>query len=344
MFLTIVVVAWNNEGYVEEALKSCVDGQCNDYEVIVVHNASDDMTGKVIGRMASERPDIFRVIENGKNEGVGEGRNIGLRQARGRYVAFLDGDDFFLPGSLPYLQHKLRETGYPDILLFDFQRFWPEGTLTPNFNATLLTNSDLSLPSKRVEIVPNINVAWNKVYRRGFLEENALAFSRGVYEDLAWNFACILKATTFQSVDRSCVGYRMREGSITRSTSVGHLDVLLQYRAVMQLLDSDPAAAQVYGTAIYEYARDHMRYIFFVGYRLPRAQEGRYLRDMSALLKAWRQTLPPLGPDLGLYLAALGSPRLMRLARNIMRALRRARAPIDSSDTSRRRGRASIAS
>src|SRR5690625_3321652 len=98
--ISIIVVTWNNENFIEQALSSCVDSEVNNYEVRVVHNASDDNTGAMIRRAIRYQPSLFKVIENKRNEGLGEGRNIGMRHANGEYLMFLDGDDWFQCGAI----------------------------------------------------------------------------------------------------------------------------------------------------------------------------------------------------------------------------------------------------
>ena len=91
--LSIIVVTWNNENFIEEALESCIFETEINYEVVVVHNASDDKTGEMIQRVANGNK-LFKVIENSKNEGLGKARNIGIDNADGEYLIFLDGDDW----------------------------------------------------------------------------------------------------------------------------------------------------------------------------------------------------------------------------------------------------------
>lgn len=90
--LTCILLTWNSAAYVEHCLRSvCADLDDSGlrYELIVIDNGSTDGTLEVLGRLA--RPELL-VIPLGHNTGTTFSRNIGLRMARGEYVAILDSD------------------------------------------------------------------------------------------------------------------------------------------------------------------------------------------------------------------------------------------------------------
>ncbi len=117
--VTIIIPTYNHAGYLREALASVVAQNFHDWEAIVVNNFSEDDTVAAVESFADSR---IR-LENFRNNGViGASRNRGIALARGRYIAFLDSDDAWLPGKLarciPYLEqgahlvsHGLRYIG-----------------------------------------------------------------------------------------------------------------------------------------------------------------------------------------------------------------------------------------
>lgn len=117
--VTVVIPTYNQAGYLREALASVLAQSFHDWEVIVINNFSEDDTVAVVESFAD-----FRIkLEHFRNNGViGASRNRGIALARGRYIAFLDSDDAWLPGKLarciPYLEqgadlvsHGLRYIG-----------------------------------------------------------------------------------------------------------------------------------------------------------------------------------------------------------------------------------------
>ena len=131
MLLSIIVVAYNNEDYIEQAIASCACFDDPDCEVLVVHNRSTDRTGEVVHGLMDGREWPLKLVSNDENVGPGEARNIGMRQASGDYFMFLDGDDWFEPGAIRRVMDRLRQWR-PDLLMFNHQRALPDGRKIPN--------------------------------------------------------------------------------------------------------------------------------------------------------------------------------------------------------------------
>jgi GT2 family glycosyltransferase len=98
-WVTVVVPCYNEEQFVATALKSVAGQTFNNWECIVVDDASTDRSLAEIWAIAS-KDDRFRVLRHQVNSGLGASRNTGLRAARGKYVTFLDADDLLMRDSL----------------------------------------------------------------------------------------------------------------------------------------------------------------------------------------------------------------------------------------------------
>jgi glycosyltransferase involved in cell wall biosynthesis len=98
VLISVIVPVYNAEAYVEQAVRSALE-QPFDLEVILVEDGSSDNSLTVCERLAREN-DRVRLLQHpgGANRGAGASRNVGLRAARGKYIAFLDADDYMLPG------------------------------------------------------------------------------------------------------------------------------------------------------------------------------------------------------------------------------------------------------
>jgi glycosyltransferase involved in cell wall biosynthesis len=109
---SVVIPAYNRADVLPTALGSVLGQGCQDFEIIVVDDGSSDNPGQVIDDIADPR--IRLVTQN--NQGASAARNRGIDEARGRYVAFLDSDDRFLPHHLDTIAALLN--GEPDVAGF----------------------------------------------------------------------------------------------------------------------------------------------------------------------------------------------------------------------------------
>jgi glycosyltransferase involved in cell wall biosynthesis len=95
--VSVVMPTYNRAGLIMEAVASVVAQTCTDWELLVVDDGSDDDT---VERLAALREPRLRILEQSHHGNVARVRNIGARAARGRFLAFLDSDDLWLPGKL----------------------------------------------------------------------------------------------------------------------------------------------------------------------------------------------------------------------------------------------------
>ncbi|WP_067585806.1 glycosyltransferase family 2 protein [Endozoicomonas ascidiicola] len=95
---SVVVPCYNYADYVERAALSVLNQTCSDYELIIINDGSTDHSREVLSALEVKFPAI-RVIHN-ENQGLAATRNCGIRAASGRFLIFLDADDYFLPDAL----------------------------------------------------------------------------------------------------------------------------------------------------------------------------------------------------------------------------------------------------
>lgn len=97
--VSVVMPAYNSAAWIRDAVASVKAQTFEDWELIVVDDASDDDTPAVLRELAAGDARIHTVSLS-NNQGAGEARNAGIAKARGRYLAFLDSDDRWLPEKL----------------------------------------------------------------------------------------------------------------------------------------------------------------------------------------------------------------------------------------------------
>ncbi|MES1955151.1 glycosyltransferase family 2 protein [Salinisphaera hydrothermalis] len=123
--ISIVVAAHNIATYIDDCLRSLLVPEARDCEIIVIDDGSTDATP---ARLASYRDSRLRVVSQA-NGGLGAARNTGIAEARGRYLLFVDGDDWTSPDLVPRClagNQSPSRCRYLCIRLFRCNRGWAE--------------------------------------------------------------------------------------------------------------------------------------------------------------------------------------------------------------------------
>jgi glycosyltransferase involved in cell wall biosynthesis len=120
--VSTVITAYNAERTLSQAVDSALEQKCDGHEVIVVNDGSSDGTAAILARYHRR----IRVIEQ-DNQGAAGARNLGVRQARGRYIAFLDADDLWLPGKLEAMLRELEQAPTASLAFSEYSSFSDDG-------------------------------------------------------------------------------------------------------------------------------------------------------------------------------------------------------------------------
>ncbi|MFG2404084.1 CDP-glycerol glycerophosphotransferase family protein [Streptomyces brevispora] len=297
--LTLIVPAYNVQGYIGECLDSVLRQDFTDFEIIGVDDCSPDGSGAILDTYA-ERDARIRVLHLTENVGLGRARNAGIDEATGDYLLFLDSDDTLAPGSLTAIATRLDATDDPDVLIYDYTRTYWDGRLLRNKRAELLDESGPAVFSlaDRPQLLDLLQIVWNKAYRRDFVARHGFRFPPGYYEDAPWTYSSLISARSIAVLDRSCVLYRQRRegGNILRTVSRKHFDVFDQYDRVFAYLDSRPDL-DVWRPALFRKMVDHFLTVLEKPGRLPKNTRAEFFHRAA---KEYRSRLPegferPLG-------------------------------------------------
>lgn len=244
MVLSFIVPVYNVEAY----LKICVDSllrqdlPSDDYEIILVDDGSTDNSGTICDAYAKSIGRI-RVIHQ-DNRGLSAARNAGVRIANGKYLQFVDSDDFLIPNTIGGLVH-LMETKDLDILRFNYQNVDYMGRV---FESNKMPKKfvDYSSEIHDGEVFLNERLgtacyAVQFIIRSSLLTQPGNDFKEGIFfEDVEWTPRIILQAKRVTSSDRIVYNYRYREDSITREVKLKKKEKIIQDRfaVIRTLMDS----------------------------------------------------------------------------------------------------------
>lgn len=107
-FVSVIIPCFNSDEYIEQTIKSVLKQTYKNYEIILIDDNSSDKTFKIIKRFNKKYKNI-KIFKKIKNQGVAEARNLGIKNSRGRYIAFLDSDDLWLKNKLKIQVKHIRK-------------------------------------------------------------------------------------------------------------------------------------------------------------------------------------------------------------------------------------------
>ena len=207
--LTVVVPVYNTEKYLARCLDSIIDAEISNMEVLIIDDGSTDGSDRIIDEYQKSHPKLIRSIRQ-KNGGLGHVRNVGLKEAKGKYVASVDSDDMidpdFLRSAILYMKKDV------DIVICD----WLSISKVESFETAAL---DYVFKQRRTvegllytTIMPS---TCNKIIKKSLY--NGLKFLEQKYEDLSVNPAVLLKAKTIKYIHKPYYRYYLSDNSLMRS-------------------------------------------------------------------------------------------------------------------------------
>ena len=225
LILTIVVPVYNTEKYLDKCLKSILKALPhnlrNKSEILIINDGSKDNSEQIILEYKNKYPKLINYVKQ-KNHGLGNVRNVALKNAKGKYIASIDSDDTinksFFKDSIPYINDNI------DVIIYD----WLSITDTSKFETPAIEwiFNDINRYEGLLytTIMPS---TCNKIIKKELYDNLNIKFMEDKYEDLSTNPFIMLSAETIKYINKPYYEYYIRSNSIMRS-SAGYsmIDVL----------------------------------------------------------------------------------------------------------------------
>lgn len=186
--LSIIIPVYNVEKYIDECLMSIVEQNVENIEVILINDGSTDNSGIICEEYCKKYRYI--TLYNQENQGLSMARNQGMSLASGKYILFLDSDDYLVKDTLKALVDFLAESE-EDVIVGKYDRY-NEQTL--QYKETAIESLEKYKQYDSLELYINLakdDLYWFQVavaiVNREFIIKNQLSFKRGIYcEDELW--------------------------------------------------------------------------------------------------------------------------------------------------------------
>lgn len=248
--ISIIVPIYNVQQYLHKCIDSILKQTYKEFEIILVDDGSPDECGSICEEYAQKDSRIKVIHKN--NQGLGEARNTGLEVAKGKYVYFLDSDDWIEPNMLQSMLSEM-QTEKADFVMCGFKK------CTTGREPIIDHHTDVKRVFVGKEIVQNlllpmvaqkstvkadytINMCvWTNLYKRDIIDKNSLCFlSEREYlsEDICFNLQYLLHVQKAVLLPDPFYCYRYNPSSLTCRYKGSEYSMLLcLYKKVGAIVD-----------------------------------------------------------------------------------------------------------
>lgn len=212
--LSVVVIAFNNELYIEEALQSLQEQTYTNFEVVVVNDFSSDRTGELIDHFVEGKTNFTAIHLPENSGGCSTPRNTGIANSTGEYVMFLDGDDWYTVTACEKMVEAIERTGSDfvagQVIRTNNYEIW--------YHKQLYSIERINLNIREFMGMLFDSLSVNKIYKRSFLDAHQLRFPEGIhYEDIVFTGKAYFLAESFSIIPEPVYYWRVVENSDVKS-------------------------------------------------------------------------------------------------------------------------------
>ena len=228
--ISVIVPAYNAEKTIGKCLETLVNQTYDNMEIIVIDDGSKDGTLKILKDYQKKYPNKFIIISR-ENKGIGYTRNEGIKKATGKYLGFIDSDDYVELEMYEHLLEHMRKTK-SDIVVCDYYQFDENKRIikkVTDFEPTTLLNSP--------NLINEINTApWNKLYKKEIFDD--IEYPENLkYEDLSTVLFALLKANKIAKLNEPLVDYYINMNGETQTYNYKIFDI---FDVLQMIIDNFP--------------------------------------------------------------------------------------------------------
>lgn len=242
--VSIIIPFYNDEKYLKDAVNSLLNQTLKDIEVILIDDGSTDRSSTVAKKYADHNENIVYVRQ--ENFGQGIARNKGLNLAKGKYIYFLDSDDYLTEGTMEKC-YTLAEINNADIITFNSKTDKIDSSnFTVDYSSKRFYKTHLEGVSYLYESLNQNKLAvpvWLYFYKAEYLRSKKIQFLPVLYEDKIFTIQLLLNNPKIVYLNEILHYRRIREYStMTQKKNIKHLkgayeNVLFSYNEYLKIKD-----------------------------------------------------------------------------------------------------------
>lgn len=232
-FFSIIVPVYNVERYLRECIESIIGQSFKNFELILIDDGSNDSSGSICDEYSEQAKIIHK-----DNGGLSDARNVGTRQAIGKYLMYVDSDDYISNQEFLFETYQSLSNNPVDLLVFGAQKRYNK-----NIVDMPLTCEGNRWNGSIQQLCENGNFqisAWGKIVKSSIIKDHNIEFRYGVCsEDMEWNAKLLKYCNSTMIVNDKAYQYRQREGSISQAITEKNIqDVFNNYLYCVKVAES----------------------------------------------------------------------------------------------------------
>lgn len=252
--VSIIIPVYNVEKYLERCLDSVINQTYKNIEIICVNDGSIDKSLDIL-EIFKNKDDRIKIFKQ-ENKGLSETRNRGINLSKGRYIFFVDSDDWIEKDTIEVLLKKMLEEKV-DIVIGGVNKCYFNKKNNKIFNknskkvCTTLEYIEYAIKEKK--FIVNV---WNKLYKKDILKKNKIEFKKGIlYEDFLFTIQYLLKCKKVCLTEKIIYNYFLvRENSIVNKINEKDLDVFKNVENIeLEVKNTNLLSEKYFKVYIYEW-------------------------------------------------------------------------------------------
>lgn len=258
--ISVIIPVYNVEDYLYVCINSVLKQTFSDLEIICIDDSSEDSSLEILEYFA-QKDSRVKIIKNDSNKGPGYSRNKGLELAQGKYISFLDGDDWLSSDTFEILIKKVEQDNL-DLLLFKnivyyekpqefgFEDYYDMEFMN-KFENQVFNHWDLD--KTKLFFIPN--PPWNKLYLKSFLDDNNIRFPNEnlIFEDNPFFHKAIISAKRVSLIDKYLHNRRRRDGSSMTLKNERLFDVINISYKILEVFFENKELYEYYKVEVLDY-------------------------------------------------------------------------------------------
>lgn len=220
--VTLIIPAYNTEKYISKCLESVLEQSYQEIEIIVLDDGSQDETNEICQKYEEVDNRIILISKN--NTGVSDTRNVGIHNAKGKYIIFVDSDDYVAPN---YVEVLVREAESENVQMACAEYFWVKEKKESVHESKLFKNEKIIISGNdAINMLHEKNAfqgyLWNKIFLKSIItSENILFDSKiKIWEDMLFCLKYLTKIEKVVYVNKPIYYYVQRENSAINDDNV----------------------------------------------------------------------------------------------------------------------------